>query len=86
MRTRSEGLVCKRADYIRAKLLEEQESLTPEQEAELATIPDNEMVCYQTNKAGMISVLYTFKTPRRVATKSNKKESSKLFDTLLEEV
>lgn len=68
-----EGLVCKRADYIRAKLLEEQESVTPEQEAELATIPENEMVGYQVDKWGHLSVLYTFKTPRRVSTKSNKK-------------
>ena len=60
-----EGLVCKRADYIRAKLLEEQECLTPEQEAEIAAIPKNEMVGYQVDKWGHLSVLYTFKIPGR---------------------
>ena len=62
---RGSEYVCWQGDYVRAKLLEEQETITPEQEAEIAKIPENAWVSYGKDSSGCLYINCTFIKAKR---------------------
>ncbi len=62
----------KKSEFLKKKYLQCQEQLTPEQEVELASIPDTEMVCYAFDNCDNMYIKYEFSLEYKKAEKKRR--------------